>query len=127
MLKLGRKRRVAPLFSAGQNKGASSTDQARLKERYRQKIKGLRLIDDEFMTRVFDGYLEGASLLVKTILGLSDLKITEVKTQRTLKSLQERSLRLDIHAMDSAGRIYNVEVQRADSGAPMATMRRGWL
>ncbi|MBO4296260.1 MAG: hypothetical protein IKT16_03050 [Desulfovibrio sp.] len=79
------------------------------------------------MTRVFDGYLEGASLLVKTILGLSDLKITEVKTQRTLKSLQERSLRLDIHAMDSAGRIYNVEVQRADSGAPMATMRRGWL
>lgn len=34
-----------------------------------------------------------------------------------LQNLQGRSVRLDILAVDEAGRIYNVEVQRSDRGA----------
>ena len=42
-----------------------------------KRIKALRLIDDEFMTICFDGYIEGAELLLKIILDRDDLKVSE--------------------------------------------------
>ena len=47
-----------------------------------QRIKALRLIDDEFMSVCFDNYIEGAELLLKVILDREDLKVSEVRTQR---------------------------------------------
>jgi flagellar motor switch/type III secretory pathway protein FliN len=44
------------------------------------------------------------------------LKVSRVITQDTIKNLQGRSIRLDIHAYDGDGE-YDIEVQRADSGA----------
>lgn len=82
-----------------------------------KRIKALRLIDDEFMTICFDGYIEGAELLLKIILDRDDLKVSEVKAQKTLKNLQGRDLRLDIYATDKDGKKYDIEIQRADSGA----------
>ncbi len=82
-----------------------------------KRIKALRLIDDEFMTICFDGYIEGAELLLKIILDRDDLKVSEVKAQKTLKNLQGRDLRLDIYATDKNGKKYNIEIQRADRGA----------
>ena len=87
------------------------------KDEYRQSILGLRLIDDVFMSLFFDGNVAGAEVLVHTILGRSDLEIKDAKTQVELKSVQGRSVRLDIFARDSAGVFYNIEVQRDDDGA----------
>ena len=91
------------------------------KEKQRQedlkRIKSLRLIDDDFMTICFDNYIEGAELLLKIILDRDDLKVSEVKTQKTMKNLQGRDLRLDIYATDKAGKKYDIEIQRADKGA----------
>ena len=91
------------------------------KEKQRQedlkRIRSLRLIDDDFMTICFDNYIEGAELLLKIILNRDDLKVSEVKTQKVLKNLQGRDLRLDIYATDAAGKKYDIEIQRADKGA----------
>ena len=40
-----------------------------------------------------------------------------MRGQYAIKNLQGRSVRLDILAMDEAGRVYNIEVQRSDRGA----------
>ena len=57
-----------------------------------QRIKALRLIDDEFMSVCFDNYIEGAELLLKVILDREDLKVSEVRTQKAIKNLQGRDV-----------------------------------
>ena len=81
------------------------------------RIRGFRLLDDDFMTACFNDNPECMELVLRIIMGKPDLTVTNVRVQRTLKNLQGRSLRLDIDAEDSENRKYNVEVQRADKGA----------
>ena len=80
-----------------------------------ERLQRLRLMDDDFMTICFDNYIEGAELLLKIILDRDDLKVSEVKTQKELKNIQGRSVRLDIHATDKQGNKYDIEIQRARS------------
>ena len=54
---------------------------------------------------------------MKIILQRDDLEVTESKGQVSIKNLLGRSVRLDIKAKDKTGKLYNIEVQRADSGA----------
>ena len=61
-----------------------------------QRIRGFRLIDDDFMRIFFDGYIEGAELLIKVILQRDDIKVDEVRTQKELKNIKGRSVWLDI-------------------------------
>ena len=82
-----------------------------------KRIQALRLIDDDFMNICFDGYIEGAELLLKVILNRDDLKVTDVKTQKQLNNLNGRSVWLDIYATDSTGAKYDIETQRANKGA----------
>jgi hypothetical protein len=51
-----------------------------------RRIKDLRLIDDDFMSKVFDGYIKGAQLLLNVILDREDLKVKEVMTQKQINS-----------------------------------------
>ena len=74
-------------------------------------------MDDDFMTVVFSDQPEAAGLLLRIILGQPDLFVTEVTTQKEIRNPYGRSVRLDIEAADSAGRRFNVEVQRSDRGA----------
>lgn len=82
-----------------------------------QRLRGLRLIDDDFMTICFEDNIEAAQLLLDIILDRTDLKVSEVKTQKVMKNLQGRDVWLDIYATDSDGKKYDIEVQRADRGA----------
>ena len=82
-----------------------------------QRIKGLRLMDDDFMTKCFEDNIECTELLLHIIIGKSDLRVKSARTQYTIKNLQGRSVCLDIFAEDSADKKYNVEIQRADKGA----------
>lgn len=82
-----------------------------------QRLRGLRLIDDDFMNACFDGYIDGAELLLRIILNKPDIRVKSVKTQRRMKNLLGRDICLDIDADDETGKKYNVEVQRADKGA----------
>jgi len=82
-----------------------------------QRLKGFRLLDDDFLTKCFDGHTECIELVLRIVLNKSDLKVTDVRTQVFVENLLNRSVRLDVLATDSTGRKINVEIQRADKGA----------
>ena len=81
-----------------------------------RRIQSLRLLDDDFMNKVFEDKA-CAEFLLQIILERTDLTVQKVHSQHNLKNLQGRSVRLDILATDAAGRVYNIEVQRSDKGA----------
>ena len=65
-----------------------------------ERLHNLRLLDDDFMTKVFE-----------------DTKCAEFLLQYGIKNLQGRSVRLDILAVDQKNHVYNIEIQRSDHGA----------
>ena len=81
-----------------------------------QRLQGFRLLDDDFMSKVFEDKA-CAEFLLQIILQRHDLKVQSVQGQYDIKNLQGRSIRLDILAVDSNNRIYNIEIQRSDRGA----------
>lgn len=81
------------------------------------KIKEFRLLDDDFMSKVFEDNYECIELLLHIIMEKPDLKVKEARTQYSIKNLVGRSVRLDIYAVDNSGKKYNIEVQRVDKGA----------
>lgn len=85
-------------------------------EKDMERIRALRIIDDQFMSKVFEDK-ECAEVLLCAILKKKDLKVKDVHVQYDIKNLQGRSVRLDILATDESGKLYNVEVQRNNHGA----------
>lgn len=81
-----------------------------------ERIKEMRLIDDIFMSKVFEDKA-CAEVLLRAILKKNDLKVKNVNVQYDIKNLQGRSVRLDILAEDEIGKIYDIEVQRSNTGA----------
>ena len=79
-------------------------------------IQKMCLMDDELMGVCFAGHKECTELLIRIILGRDDLTVKSSQVQKTLKGLG-RSVRLDIFAVDTKGKRYNIEFQRADKGA----------
>lgn len=88
----------------------------RQREEDLQRLRGFRLLDDDFMAKVFEDKA-CAELLLRIILKKNDLVVKEVYGQLAMKNLQGRSARLDVFATDSTGKVYNIEVQRSDRGA----------
>ena len=82
-----------------------------------ERIRSLRLLDDDFMTICFEGEPACAQLVLRIILEKPDLRVVEVHTQVFVANLGKRSVRLDVLAVDSAGRKYDIEIQREDKGA----------
>ena len=81
-----------------------------------QRLRGFRLLDDDFMTKVFED-ISCAELLLRIILNDEGIRVLEAHSQRGIKNLQGRSVKLDILAVDSHNRVFNVEVQRSDRDA----------
>jgi hypothetical protein len=92
-------------------------DSERLHQEDLQRIRGFRLIDDDFMNACFDQNIEGTELLLRIILGRNDITVKSVRTQKLLKNLTGRDIWLDIDAVDSKDREMDIEIQRADKGA----------
>ena len=84
--------------------------------RYREIIQSFTLMDDVFMTAVFQDSLPCVDLVLQIILEKPNLRTTSVVTQDTLKNLHGHDVRLDIHAF-ADGQEYNIEIQRAKRGA----------
>lgn len=88
-------------------------------------IETLSLLDDNLMTLVFDRNIEATELLLNVILQRDDLEVLEVVAQREYKNLlpDGRSLTIDIYAVDKEDKVYDIEVQRASSGADVHRAR----
>jgi len=86
-------------------------------KKYLELIAQFRLIDDTFFDVCFDGSNACMQLLLRIFFARDDIIVKEVVTQRSAQNLYGRSARFDVIAIDSTGKIYNVEIQRADEGA----------
>ncbi len=62
-----------------------------------ERLKSLRYMDDDFMTVCLADNFEGVELILRIVLG--------------------RSAILDVHAVDSAKKEFDVEIQRSHAGA----------
>ena len=82
-----------------------------------RRLREFRLMDDDFMTKCFEGDTRCIQLVLRLVMEIPDLEVMEVRTQVFVENLLNRSVRLDVLATDSAGRKINVEIQRADRGA----------
>ncbi len=82
-----------------------------------RRLRGFRLLDDDFLTKCFEGDPKYIQLVLRIVLEMPDLVVVDVRTQVFVENLLHRSVRLDILATDSAGRRINVEIQRSDKGA----------
>ena len=69
-----------------------------------QRLRGFRLLDDDFMTKVFEDE-DCVGFLLKIILNRDDLTVKRSNSQYTVKNLQGRSVRLDILAVDRENRV----------------------
>ena len=86
------------------------------KNRYLEKIKQLRLMDDTFFNSCFDGNIPCMEVVLRAIMGNDRLRVTEVITQQSVPNLYGRAVRFDALATDGET-IYDVEIQRSDEGA----------
>ncbi|MCM1161383.1 MAG: PD-(D/E)XK nuclease family transposase [Roseburia sp.] len=82
-----------------------------------QRLRGFRLLDDDFLTKCFEKDTASIELVLQIVLEKPDLKVLDVRTQVFVENLLNRSVRLDILATDDTGAKLNVEVQRLDKGA----------
>ena len=98
------------------SKNKQKIEKLRFDKKDLERLARLRLLDDDFMTKVFEDK-ECAEILLQIILERKDLKVLRVQVKYTVKNLQGRSVRLDILAVDETGKIYDIEVQRDDKGA----------
>ena len=84
--------------------------------KYQSKIQKFCLMDDTFMSKVFEDK-RCTELVLRIILNRDDLIVDHVNCQQDIKNLQGRSIRMDILAHDRKGVMYNIEVQNDDAGA----------
>lgn len=87
-----------------------------------QRIQEMCLMDDDFMSKVFED-VDCVKLLLQIILKRDDLEIESVHGQHVVQNLQGRSIRMDIWARDKEGKIHNIEVQRKNKGAHVKRAR----
>ncbi len=100
-----------------------------VKLKYREEdlklLAEFTLLDDDFMTIVFDRNVEATELVLNVILDRNDMQVIEVVAQREYKNpvTDGRSIKLDIYAKDADGKIYDIEVQNEDAGADVHRAR----
>ena len=79
-------------------------------------IKNFRLIDDDFMKKVFTDKA-CVQLVLRIIMEMPDLIVRDVQSEYVINNLYGRSVRFDVHAVDNDGKEYDIEIQRSDKGA----------
>ena len=68
------------------------------REEILQRIKDFCLMDDTFMSRVFDENIDCTKLILRIKLNMPELKVRQVKTQYVITNLLGHSVRMDIKA-----------------------------
>ena len=87
------------------------------KQKMIARLLEFTLMDDDFMTRFFENDKDCTQFVLQTILNNKKLKVIDTVAQKTVKSLEGRSVRLDVYAKDNKGKPYDIEIQRAEKGA----------
>ena len=99
------------------NEQTLSDLQKRRHTRALQIIKRWRLMDDDFMKRCLKNNIPAVECILRIIMEQPDLHVLSVTIEDTIPNLLGHGIRMDVHAVDSAGTEYDIEVQRSDKGA----------
>ena len=89
----------------------------------KQLIGSLCMMNNRFMNFMLDDNKKAAQVFLRVILGDDKIKVRNVRIQSFIQNIYGHSSQLDILALDSKGRYFNVEVQRSDEGAPARRAR----
>lgn len=92
-------------------------------EKYKHIIENFSLMDDDFMSFVFNNDTKLTEFVLRLILETDDLIVKSVSTQVEYKHPTKRSVKLDVEATDSNGKKYNIEIQRSDKGSGVRRAR----
>ena len=87
------------------------------REKYHEELQKFAFRDDTFIAAVFEYRPDVAEYIVRTLSGVSDLTLISVHARHDIHSVKNRSICCDLVAKDSAGKIYNIEIQRRRKGA----------
>ncbi len=96
---------------------SSDEQRSALHEQDLQRLRGLRLMDDDFLSAFFRDNIEDTEFILRIILNKPALKVKSVHAQHELKNLNGRSVKLDVRAVEDNGTEINIEIQRDDRGA----------
>lgn len=78
-----------------------------------ERIAKYRPLDDDFMRELFRDNIPLTEMVLRIITGKKDLSVTHQETQYDMKQiLSARSICLDVFAVDSKNKRYNLEIQR---------------
>ena len=80
-------------------------------KKLKKKIRNFCLMDDLYMNVFFDGQPKLIEIVLRIILDKPDLTVISSTMQKSYKNLLGHSLTLDIVAVDSEGKWYDIEVQ----------------
>lgn len=92
-------------------------------QRYLELIAELRLMDDNFFSEALDGKIAPVQYILNTILERDDLQVLHTEAQVEYKSATRRSIKLDIRAVDTEGRVMDIEIQRSEQGTGVRRAR----
>jgi len=53
-----------------------------------QRIRGFRLLDDDFMTKCFEENIEATELVLRIVLDKPDIKVEKIQTQYSMKNIK---------------------------------------
>ena len=76
--------------------------------------RSMNLSSNTFMSVALDDK-ETCAYVLRILTGITDLEIIEIRSQEHIAKLVDRDVILDIRARDSKGKIYSIEIQRADT------------
>ena len=94
----------------------SDKQNSRIKERERRiaEARSLNLLSNTFMTVVLEDKLACQHVL-RIVTRIEDLVVKEVRTQYRISKINSHDAVLDVLAEDGEKRIYNIEIQRAET------------
>lgn len=91
------------------------TDQ--VKQERIAKIAQMRLLDDDLMKVAFKDNIPATELVLRIILEDATLNVKSVDIEYVAPNLKGKGIRLDVKAVDAAGKHYDIEIQRSNHGA----------
>lgn len=79
-------------------------------EQQKKLVSQFNLMDDDFFSVVMTNK-EACQFVIRTLTGIEDLTVIDVKTQYSIRNLGGHSVILDCYAEDSNHKIHNIEIQ----------------
>ena len=104
--------------------GTGGVEKRKFPKEVEELVSRLTLFDDDLMSRVFDNNIEATELLLRIIFGRL-IKVVKAKGQEEIRSfsVDGRTVRLDIMAVDSDGKKIDIEVQTGEKGSDIKRAR----